>query len=51
MKHEFVNANMSRAALSLESLQSRLINARVARSMHLSSAIPNPRKPLTAGLV
>jgi hypothetical protein len=30
MEHEFVNANMSRAALSAESLLLRLINARAA---------------------
>jgi hypothetical protein len=30
MEHEFVNANMSRAALSAESLVLRLINARAA---------------------
>ena len=30
MEHEFVNANMSRAALSVESLLFRLINARAA---------------------
>ena len=31
MEHEFVNASMSRAALSAESLLLRLINARAAR--------------------
>jgi hypothetical protein len=30
MEHEFVNANMSRAALSADSLLLRLINARAA---------------------
>ena len=51
MEHEFVNANMSRAALSVESLLLRLINVRAACSMRLSNGRPNARNPLTAELI